>query len=153
MEKILLFFMQGIPEVMGIVAFSLALARVPLRWGIIALAGTSLTIIIYVIRSVQITFGIHTVAAIVLLAVFIIKTTRTSPINGFVAAFSSLTILTIVELFIEKLFLFITKLDQQVFVSNDLLWKLVALPQAILMILFAVIISKYIAADRDAWRI
>jgi len=153
MEKILLFFMQGIPEVMGIVAFSLALARVPLRWGIIAAAGTALTVIIYVIRSLQITFGLHTVAGILLLAVFIKKTTRTTPTYSFVAAFASLTVLTIVELFIEKLFLFITKLDQQVFVSNYLLWKLVALPQAILMILFAVMISKYKAPDRDAWRI
>ncbi|MCG9966661.1 hypothetical protein L9W92_01140 [Pelotomaculum terephthalicicum JT] len=153
MEKILLFFMQGIPEVMGIVAFGLALARVPLRWGIIAVAGTSLTIIIYAIRSVQITFGIHTVAAIVLLAVFIIKTTRTIPKYSFVAALASLTTLIALELIIEKLFLFITKLDQQVFVSNYLLWKLVGLPQAILMILFAVIISKYTAPDSDAWRI
>lgn len=153
MEKILLFFMQGIPEVTGIVAFGLALVRVPLRWGIVTATGTVLTVIIYVVRSVQITFGIHMVMVILLLAIFIIKTTQITAMNGFFAAIASFTTLATMEWVINKLFLFITKLDQQVFVSNELLWKLVGLPQAILMILFALIISKYKAPDRDAWRI
>ncbi|MDF9407922.1 hypothetical protein L7E55_06035 [Pelotomaculum isophthalicicum JI] len=153
MEKILLFFMQGIPEITGVVAFGLALVRVPLRWRIVTATGTVLTIIIYVIRSVQITFGIHMVMVILLLAVFIIKTTRITAMNSFFAAIASFTTLATLEFVIIKLFLLITKLDQQVFVSNELLWKLVGLPQAILMILFALIISKYKAPDRDAWRI
>ncbi|MCG9966660.1 hypothetical protein L9W92_01135 [Pelotomaculum terephthalicicum JT] len=154
MEKILLFFMQGIPEIMGVVAFGLALARVPLRWGIITVAGTALTIIIFIIRSLPLSsFGLHTVAATLLLALFIMKTTRTTQVNSFVAAFASFTTLVMLELVINKSFFFITKLDQQVFVSNYLLWRLVSLPQAILMILFAVIISKFKKPDKDAWKI
>jgi len=153
MEKILLFFMQGIPELTGVVAFSLALVRVPLRWGIIALTGAALAVIIYVVRAVQITFGIHMVVAMLLLAVFIIKITRTTVLNSFFAAMASFTTLVTLEFVINKLFLLVTKLDQQVLMSNELLWRLVAMPQAILMILFAVVISKYKAPTRNAWRI
>jgi len=154
MEKILLFFMQGIPEIMGVVAFGLALARVPLRWGIIAVAGTSLTIIIFMIRSLPLSsFGLHTVAAALILALFIIKATRTTQLNSFIAAFASFTTLAMLELVINKSFISITNLDQQVFLSNYLLWKLITLPQAILMILFALIISKFKKPDKDAWKI
>jgi len=154
MEKTLLFFMQGIPELMGIVAFSLALTRVPLRWGTIAVAGTALAIIIFIIRSLPLnSFGLHSVTAALLLALFIIKTTRTTQLNSFIAAFASATTLVMLELVINKSFFFITKLDQQVFSSSYLLWKLITLPQAILMILFAVIISKFKKPDKDAWKI
>ncbi|MDF9407921.1 hypothetical protein L7E55_06030 [Pelotomaculum isophthalicicum JI] len=154
MEKTLLFFMQGIPEIMGTVAFGLALAGVPLRWRIIAVAGTALTIIIFIIRSLPLnSFGLHSVAATLLLALFIIKATRTTQLNSFIAAFASFTTLAILELVINKSFFLITKLDQQVFLSDYLLWKLITLPQAILMILFAVIISKFKKPDKDAWEI
>jgi len=154
MEKTLLFFMQGIPEVMGEVAFGLALAGVPLRWRIIAVAGMALTVIIFIIRSLPLSsFGLHTVAAALLLALFIMKTTRTAQLNSFIAAFASVTTLVMLELVINKSFIFITKLDQQVFSSNDLLWRLVSLPQAFLMILSAVIISKLKKPDKDAWKI
>ena len=43
------FFVQGIPECMGMVAMSLAYARVPLRWGFIFIAGTFLAIVNYLI--------------------------------------------------------------------------------------------------------
>ena len=39
LEKTLLFLLQGIPELSGELALSLALAAVPLRWGIIVAAG------------------------------------------------------------------------------------------------------------------
>jgi len=153
MEKTLLFFMQGIPEIMGTVAFSLALAGAPLRWKIIAVAGTALTIIIFIIRSLPLSFGLHTVIATLLLALFIMKITRTTQLISFVAAFASFTTLVMLEFLINKLFFSITKLDPQAVILNDLLWSMLGLPQVVLMILAAVIISKFKKLDKDAWKI
>jgi len=153
MEKTILFFMQGIPEIMGIVAFSLALAGVPLRWKIIAVAGAVLTIIIYLIRSLPLTFGLHTITATLILALFIMKTTRTTQLNSFIAAFTSFTTLVMLELVFNKLFFSITKLDPQAVILNDLLWKLIGLPQVIFMFLLAIIVSKFKKTDKDAWKI
>jgi len=152
-EKSLLFFLQGIPEVTGVVALSLAIAGVPLRWRLIAAAGTVLTIIIFIIRSLPLTFGLHTIAVILMVTLFITKTTRVTSANSFVAAMSSITVLMILELAINKLFFTITRLDPQAVISNNFLWKLLGLPQAVLMILLAVIVAKYKKHDKGAWKI
>jgi len=153
MEKVLLFFLQGIPEVTGTIALSLAFAGVPLRWGIITAVGTVLTIITYIIRLLPLTFGLHTVATALLLAFFIAKTTRISSVKSIIAAFMSFATLLMLELAINKLFFAVTKLDPQVVISNNFLWKLIGLPQAILMILFAVLVSKFKKPDGEAWKV
>ncbi|OPY58194.1 MAG: hypothetical protein A4E55_01089 [Pelotomaculum sp. PtaU1.Bin035] len=154
MVRTLLFFMQGIPELMGIIAFSLALVRVPLRWGIITCAGTAMTVIIFIIRSLPMAYGLHTVVATLLVALFIIKTTRSSLSKSLIVAIASICTLATIELAINYIFFAVTKLDQQAVISNDyLLWKLLGLPQDTLMILFAVIISKLKKPDKNAWKV
>jgi len=151
-EKVLLFFLQGIPEITGIVALGLALLGVPLRWGIITVAGTVLTVIIFIIRNLPLSFGLHTVIAALLLAFFIAKTTRVSTAKSIIAAFVSFSILLVLELTINKIFFTVTKLDPQVVISNNLSWTLLGLPQAIIMILLAVIVSKVKKPDKRAWK-
>jgi len=153
MEKSLLFFLQGIPEVTGVVAFSLAIAGVPLRWKVVAAAGTVLTVIVYIIRSLPLTFGLHTIAMTLLLALFITKTTWVAPVNSFVAAMSSVTLLMIVEWAINKLLFTIVGLNQQEVISNYLLWKLLGLPQDVVMLILALIVPKFKKYDKGAWKI
>lgn len=153
MEKFLLFLMQGIPESMGYVALSLALAGVPLRWGRIMAAGTVLCVIFFIIRALPVTFGLHTVAGMLLLAIFITKTTSVPPSKSFIVVFASFATLALLELTLCELFFKITKLDFQTTISNYLLWKLVSLPQAVLLIIIAVLISKFKKPVQGAWKI
>ncbi len=153
MTNILLFFMQGIPESMGHCAFSLAVARVPLRWGIIAVVGTVLTVIIFIIRSLPFTFGIHVAVAMLLLVFFIIKATWVSLTKSLIATFTSFATLAVLELVIYEIFFSITKLEFQAVIANNFLWKLLGLPQVALMIVFALLLSKYKIPEKGAWKI
>jgi len=153
MIAIVMFFLQGILELTGTVAFSLASARVPLLWGRIIAVGTSLTVIVYIVRSLQTTFGLHTVILLLLLAFFIRKTTYTTHVKSYMAAFLSIITLTLLELIIFKLYFLLTKSNPNEVISNVILWKLLGLPQGILLIIFAKLITKYKKPNKDAWRI
>ena len=153
MVAIVMFFLQGILEMTGVVAFCLASVRVPLLWGRIIAAGTLLTVLIYIIRSFQTIFGLHTLFLLLVQAFFIRKTTYTTQVKSYMAAFLGLVTLTLLELIICKLYFFLTKSNPNEVISNVILWKLVSLPQGILMIIFAEIISIYKKPNKDAWKI
>ncbi|GBF32301.1 hypothetical protein DCCM_0495 [Desulfocucumis palustris] len=153
MLRILLFFVQGFPESIGICAFSLALARVKLRWGIILPAAFVMTAIILALRSMPITFGLHTVASILLLALFIAMSTRVPPSKCFLVVFASFDMLVLLEYTILEEAVRLLNTDVNDLMSNAFLWKLTTLPQAILMIIFALLFSKYRKPLKDLWRI
>ena len=148
-----MFFLQGILEMTGIVAFSLASARVPLLWGRIIAAGTSLTVIVYIVRSLQTIFGLHSVLILLLMAFFIRKTTYTTHVKSYMVAFLGVITLTLLELIISKLYFLLTKSNPNEVISNVIQWKLLGLPQGILLILFAKLISKYKKPNKGAWKI
>lgn len=100
---LLLFLLQGIPESAGIIACSLALARVELRWGVILTASVILTLFIYTIRNMPLTFGLHTVASILISAVFIAKATKVPPSRSFMAVLTGFVILAMFELPFNRL--------------------------------------------------
>lgn len=81
-----LFLLQGIPEMAGLIGLSLALIGVSQRWGRILLAGLLLAVLIYFIRLLPVTFGIHSLIGILLLSFLIIKTTNAPPLHGFLLA-------------------------------------------------------------------
>lgn len=153
MEQFLLFLMQGIPELIGVISLSLALAGVQFNWVRIILAGTVFSIVMFIIRELPVTFGLHTVACIFLLVVFIAKTTRIPPSRIFIAVIASFVTLAVLELTIHELFFAIMKLNFQAVQSHYLLWTLVSLPQAVLLIAIAALISKFKKPNQGAWRI
>ncbi|WP_157862996.1 hypothetical protein [Desulfofarcimen acetoxidans] len=145
--------LQGILELTGVAAFSLAVVRVPLYWGRITALGILLFAVTYTIRILQTTFGLHTAILLFLLSLLIRKVTHTSPVQSFKGSFLSLITLTLLELVIYKIFVMMTKYDPDYIISNIILWKSLGLPQGILMIIFAIIISKYKKPYEGAWRI
>lgn len=153
MLQTLLFFVQGILESAGIVACSLALARVKLRWGIILAAASVLTAVIYTVRSLPVTFGLHTLVAILLCVLFIARTTRLSPSTSFVVSFAGFALLAILEFPMFKLVALLLNTDINKAISDDLIGKLIGLPQAILMIVIALLISRYRKPMEGMWKI
>lgn len=149
-EKFLLFLLQGIPESSGIIALSLALAKVPLRWGRIIAGGTILAVVIFIIRTFSSTFGLHTVAALLLTVVLITSTTRVPPTKAFVVVSISVIILGVLERIIIFEILFPPgKLEPQIVASNYLLEKLIYLPQAAIMIFLALLVSRVMIPEQE----
>ncbi|AGL00488.1 hypothetical protein [Desulfoscipio gibsoniae] len=153
MIETLLFYLQGIPELAGIIACSLALARVKLRWGVILAFASILTIVIYIIRNMPVTFGLHTVAFILLCVLFIAKATRVPPSTSFVVVFAGYAILSLLELTIHELFIFLLQAEVSQLISDEYTWLLIGLPQAFIMIAIALVIAKYRKHLEGMWKI
>ncbi|MDR9787906.1 MAG: hypothetical protein RJR37_11795 [Peptococcaceae bacterium MAG4] len=153
MEKVLLFLLQGIPELSGELALSLALAGVSLRWGIIVAAGAALAVLLYIIRLLPFTFGIHSVVAILIMVLLIKIATRVRATTCFIVVFAAFATLAALEFLFSELFFSVFKLDPQSVISNNFLWKLIGMPQAILMIIFALLVSKYKKPREGMWKI
>ncbi len=152
MMHILLFLLQGIPEMMGVFALSLALARVPLRWGRILLVGTVLASVVYFVRLLPVTFGLHTIAGVLLLAIFLVKATHLSSSKSFIVVIVSVVVLAILELLINEIFLAFTKLELSEMISKDWSWKLLGFIQVMMINLLAVFVSRILKPVQGAWK-
>ncbi len=145
--------MQGIPEFSGIIALSLALARVPLRWERIIAAGAALAVIIYFIRTLSFAVGLHTIASLLLAVVLITTATYVPPTKAFVVVSVSIITLAFMELILLKIFFALVKLEPQQVMSNVLYWKLLTLPQAVIMILIALMVPQFMKPEQGAWKL
>ena len=152
MFDFVLFLMQGIPESMGLIAITMALAGSPLRWGRIMAAGTVMALIIYLIRLLPITFGLHTVAAMLLLALFIIKTTNVPATSIFLGIFAGCAILAILETAIFEAFVFFTKADPGKVISNKLLWTELGMLHSFILIFLAIAFARLKPPEEATWK-
>ncbi|MGI5911582.1 MAG: hypothetical protein ACOX6E_03240 [Syntrophomonadaceae bacterium] len=146
------FFLQSIPECVGLIAISLAVGRVPLRWGHILLGGIVVSIVTFIIRSFQFSFGLHLPIAIFLIFLLIYKSTLLAQSKIIIAVFSSFVILAVAELLISKTFFAITQMEPSQAFANTQLWSLVGLVQAILLMVIAVVIAHFRKPNEGAWK-
>ncbi len=153
MTEILLFCVQGIPEVSGIIACSLALARVKLRWGMILVFTGILVMVTYMIRHMPVTFGLHTVAAILLIALFIVLFTRVPPSTSFIVVFATYAVLALLEVSVYELFGRLLNIESSHFTFNPYTRMLIGLPHALMMIVIALVIARYRKPLEGMWKI
>jgi hypothetical protein len=149
----LLFFIQGIPETVSVIALSLALARIPLRWGPIIPAGAVISITGSIIRALPVALGLHTIATLLLCVLFINKATRVSPAKGFITLTASVGILLFLETVIHLFIFNFIGLDLTKIPQDSLLWAVIGLPQAIIVFISALIVSKLKKPTPGGWRI
>ncbi|TYO95322.1 hypothetical protein [Desulfallas thermosapovorans] len=149
----ILFLLQGIPETIATTGLSLAFARIPLRWVPIAIGGAIISIIGSAIKLLPFALGLHTIAVLLMIVLFISKTTRTSPVKSFIVTISSILILILLELVIHLAISKLTHLNLQTAATDQLLWILIGLPQAIIVFILALLISKINKPVLNGWKI
>ncbi len=153
MTEVLLFCLQGIPEVSGIIACSLALARVKLRWGLILVFAGVLVMVTYMIRHMPVTFGLHTVAGILLIVLFIVLFTRVPPSTSFIVVFITYAVLALLEVSVYELFGRLLNIESSYFVFNPYTRMLIGLPHSLIMIVIALVIPRYRRSLEGMWKI
>jgi hypothetical protein len=146
------FFLQGIPECMGVVAISLAYARVPLRWGYILIAAFVISTVSYIIRSLPLTFGFHLPVIMFLVVVFIIGLTKIPPSRSVIAVFLSLATLALLEYLISSTYFALSNLDPQDVIANERLWAIIGVVQATILNIIALLIARIIKPTEGTWR-
>lgn len=150
-----MFLLQGIPESSGQFALSLALLGVPLRWKRIIAAGTVFAIIMFSIRALPFTFGIHTAVGVFIIVVAINMATHIPVTKIFIAVLVNFTTLLLLEFVIMEIFFAATGLDPNSTIgeNNNVLWVLSGLPQALLLNIFALLVARFKKPQEDAWKI
>lgn len=146
------YFLQSLPESMGLIAMSLVLAKVPLRWGRILLGGAVISVVSYIIRALPVTFGLHMPVMIFILFMFINRLTNVKPSRTVLAVFSSFFVLAVLEYLVSTAFFAITHMDSTEALANETLWSYIGLIQSTLLIVIAVLLSRFFKPVQGAWK-
>lgn len=146
------FFLQGIPEGMGVVALSLAVARVPLRWAYIFLGGLFISGVSYIIRALPVTFGLHLLVVMFVVFILIVKLTNVKPSRAIIAVFSSVFALALLEYVISTAYFSYTNLDYQQAQANQKTWAVIGIFQALLLNIIAILVQRFFKANEEAWK-
>lgn len=151
--KIFYYFLQSIPECIGTLALSLALAKVSLRWGRILIGGTLLSIIIYVIRSLPIPFGFHLPIGIFVIFLAFTRMTNVRPSQLIIAICISFFTLALLEFLVNTAFVAYTHMDLEQAIANERLWALVGIAQDSILFIIALIVSNFLKPVEEAWKV
>lgn len=146
------YFLQSLPESMGLIALSLALARVSLRWGQILTGGVIISVISYVIRILPTAFGFHIPIMIFIIFLLIITFTRVKLSHAAIAVFSSFFALALLEYLVSTAFFIITQMTTSEAYANESLWSYLGLFQSALLIGISVLISRFIKPVEGLWK-
>ena len=151
--NIFFFFIQSIPESMGIIALSLALARAPLRWGHIFIGGLLLAVISYIIRALPVTFGLHLPVMIFVLFVLIVRLTNLTPSKTIVVVFTSFFALALLEYLVSGTFFAYTHMDPEQALANEKLWSALGVTQAVILNIIALVVARFLKpTEEGSWK-
>lgn len=150
--KIFYYFLQSLPECIGTIALSLALARVSLKWERIFIGGFLLAVLTYGIRSLPITFGFHLPVAIFVIFLAITRMTDVKPSHAIIAVFSSFFTVALLEYIISTAFFAFTRMDLNKALADEGLWTALGIAQDIILIIIAIIIPHFIKPIEGAWK-
>ncbi|MEN6460318.1 MAG: hypothetical protein ABFC94_02965 [Syntrophomonas sp.] len=145
------YFLQSLPESMGLIALSLAIAQVPLRWGRILIGGIIISVISYIIRTLPVTFGFHIPVMIFVLFLLIVKFTNVTPSRTVIAVFSSFFALAMLEYLVSSIFFACSHLDAQQSFANKGLWAALGITQDFILIVLALVIPRFLKPSEVAW--
>ncbi|MEN6327982.1 MAG: hypothetical protein ABFD18_17455 [Syntrophomonas sp.] len=147
------YFLQSLPESMGLIALSLAITKVPLRWGRILLGGVIISVISYIIRSLPVTFGFHMPVMLFVLFVLIVKSTNIPPSHTIIALFSGFFTLALLEYLISSAFFAYTHMDPNNAMANETLWTSLGVIQAIILNIIALVVQHFLKPVEASWKI
>ncbi|MGE4272787.1 MAG: hypothetical protein AB7E31_07960 [Desulfitobacterium sp.] len=138
---ILVLLLQGIPEQIGVVALAYAIAKLPFRWKEIIPLGTLLALTAFVIRSLSMPFGTHTLAIIFALFIFLMLKGK-EVITSLVSTLLCIVALSLFELISISSLLAIFNTSQEAVFTDPIKRILFTEPQVILLFLTAFIVKR-----------
>jgi len=96
--------------------------------------------------------GLNSVAMLVMCVFFIANRTTISVSKSFIVTISSAIILIFLEILFYTIISELTTLNLETVPTDSVMWYLMGLPQAILMLVMALLISKYFKPISDGWK-
>jgi len=132
--------LHGIPEGAGMAAVCLAMMRLELDWVKIILLGILQSLAVYLIRLLPISFGIHTIILVLILAAYLCVFTGKNYLQTLSAALLAICILVVTEYAFFNLLLWLT--GETMKEATEKWWKY-GYPQIAVLFLVALLKDRY----------
>ena len=134
---------QGIPECLAIATMVLALAGHKLKFNKILIIGLSLAVFLYTIRLLPLSFGVHTILAILSLAILVNLNIKSKFSLSLLISLVAYINLAIVETILTWSILTVMGMSFEQALDDMMIRIVISLPQVFVIFLTAVVISKY----------
>ena len=140
--SILSLIFHTIPESIALVFLTLVLLKMKPNWNVILLLGVLQAVAAFLVRLLPfLEFGVHIVILILVLAGLVMCASKQKFVKVVPMALLSFIILLLFEYIIVSTFIFITDINIDVLVEDQLLWIAVTTPQWMLLFLTGFIIQ------------
>lgn len=140
---LLAFIFQGLPEQIGVVTLAFIINKLELKWKRVCLYGFALAFTAFVLRSLPISFGVHTVVLIGFLFWILYYREKININNAIITSILCFLALVIIEMFSVTIIIKAFAIDLIMLEENVIIRTLVTLPQVFIIYLIAFIIKAY----------
>jgi hypothetical protein len=134
---------QAFPETLAIASLALVLGGLKLKLKSILFVGVLQTIAAYLVRLLDLGYGVHTIILISTLAFFLYTVLKIKLSRSILVALLSIIILAVAETVLVTLILKITGAEFNEVTENPTLWILLGWPQIIFIFLLALVINRW----------
>ncbi|MGE5370348.1 MAG: hypothetical protein ACM3QZ_00025 [Solirubrobacterales bacterium] len=132
------FFVQGIPEMTGVIAVCCVLARTSVRWSNAIILGIILCLTIFVIRASGVLWGVHTLAAMLIIILYLIRFHQVSSLNALLSTISGWVILLASEYAFGLVIYRVLQIDPNTASLDAFRWAMIGMPQAIFFLILGI---------------
>jgi len=130
---LIVWLLQGIPECLVSTALAMVIAMGCLQWKKIVLIGLIQACLVYLVRLLPITFGVHTILMIISLAVLLAAIAKVKLITSLTVSIVTFTVIFVCEAF-SRWFIVRVGLISPEDMAGSVFWRVVmGLPQIIVL--------------------
>lgn len=137
------FLFQGLPEAIASVALSFAILKQAFKWDLIIMVGAVYGIVIFLIRMLPISFGVHAIINVIILTMLLIKNINSRLPAIFFASLLNIIVVGIAEFIFNELILMFLNISFAEAYANKVLWIVLGVPQVFFVLGIALIINKF----------
>ena len=136
---VLAWLLQGVPECLACTALVMIIVTGRLQWEKIIIIGLCLAVLVYLVRLLPITYGVHTILSTILLAVLVTKIGKARFIRSLAGALFAVFVIAITESFSHWLIFGNGVVTQEDMASSVYYGIVMGLPQIVTLSLLAFI--------------
>ncbi|MFA7466833.1 MAG: hypothetical protein WCY82_01025 [Desulfotomaculaceae bacterium] len=136
------FLIFGLPEGIVIALLTITLLRIKYKWSIVLFIGALTATVVLVFRLQLFITGIHTAAAIIVMALLVAHFFKIPKLTSMIASVVGLLILNIFELFGFVVIKYVFAMDINDLAQNMFYWVIFAWVKIILVCLTVLVISR-----------
>ncbi len=148
---LVLTYIQGVLETLGLIFLALVIARVKIKWRNTIIAAIVITAVVLAIRNMPVVFGMHLPVSILMIFIFITTMTDAPKSLVFMSVFVGFLCLATIEYSLNQLFISLGLLHLEDVAETSSVWMMIGYIQAVLMNILAVLLQLTLK-PQNSWK-